>query len=150
MIKHPQLPVAVHVWDWKAQPNWSAIQEMLAQLQNETGRKIQIIEVEDTGCDENAVVLCDESLTTKEARHYYDVHLEWEENIDPDSLDWDGVKGILKVRLGIVWDSPFINLQRKQCFALLNRFVSGERSSNLFDEVQAMAKGHVSSKFLNT
>ena len=148
MIKHPNVSVAVHTWDWKAQPDWSAIQSMLAQLQAETGRPVQIIEIEDTGCDENAIVICDHLLTGKEAGHYYKTHLEWENGIDPDSLDWDGAKQSLKAQLDLYWDSPVINLLRKQCLSLLNRFVDGERSIDLFDEITKMKDGHVSTKFL--
>jgi hypothetical protein len=55
-------------WDWKAQPNWSAVKKALKQEPD-----AEIIEVE-TGADEYAIVVAPAGTTQQEAQEFYHNH----------------------------------------------------------------------------
>lgn len=61
--------LAVHRWDWKAQPNWDKIIKAITDFQSRFGT-VQICEVE-TGADENCIVLGSAFLTQDLANSAY-------------------------------------------------------------------------------
>lgn len=67
---HKQLPIAVHTWDWKEQPNWHFINSVISNFIGRYGHGIWIEEIE-TGADEYAIVISKTELGSDEAMAYY-------------------------------------------------------------------------------
>lgn len=78
MVIHKTQPIAVHTWDYKAQPNWDKIIQVIDSI-TKLNQRVKIIEV-DTGCDEYAIVIGDSNLTKETAeqayQHMYDDDFE--------------------------------------------------------------------------
>lgn len=70
--------MTVHVltWDWRGQPNIDELDRMVYDL-SATGLPVRITNVENTGCDQLAIVIADRELTQKEAEEALSAY--WQE-----------------------------------------------------------------------
>lgn len=69
--------VGVHSWDWKEQPNWKKVLEIIEFIQKFTDSGVIIHEIE-TGTDEYAIVVGERWLTQEEANKLYQERYDWE------------------------------------------------------------------------
>ena len=71
-------PIAIHTWDWRAQPDWSFITSLFS---GKYGKGMHIVEIE-TNCDEYAIVISKETLIYDEADKHYKAFM------NDDSNEW--------------------------------------------------------------
>lgn len=71
--------MTVHVltWDWRGQPDIDELDRMVYDI-SATGRPVRITKVENTGCDEAAIVITDRELTQEEAEKAFSAY--WQED----------------------------------------------------------------------
>lgn len=140
MIIHKTKPLAIHEWDWKAQPDMQSIADVVTDFQEKFHNGVRIIEIE-TGSDENAVVIGDSSLTEEIAKQAYHNRFEIEEGVDATELNWNEAFNYLtEVRSqynfvgvsGIPALTVVIN-------PLLIRYSNGERSKELYDAIMELS-----------
>lgn len=62
------------MWDWKSQPNWEAINRALNQIDRALIREVE------TDSDMLAVVVCEETVTQKEAQDFAYIEMSCEED----------------------------------------------------------------------
>lgn len=135
MIYHPNKEIAVHTWDWKAQPEWDAI----TSLFNKFNSKVFIKEIE-TGSDEYAIVLHTEETKDLVDKAYFQMY-DWEKGNIPDELNWnEAYQHISDIR------EAYTKIGISGIFALIDtinplfiRYSKGERTQELFDAIMSLS-----------
>ncbi len=139
MIKHPTKPLAVHTWDWKEQPDWPGITDMLDYIRQTYHIDPTITDIE-TGSDEHAIVIAPKDYDPEAIQRAYSQHYEWENGVDQDALNWDRAADHLNTMrkaytdigmAGILCLNNVIN-------PLLISYEKGERTKKLYDEIMEL------------
>lgn len=134
--RHPSKPIAIHSWDWREQPCWDTITDLIENINHQGD--LSIVEVE-TGSDEHAIVIgCKPLLQEDAIRHY--LNREHYEEGRTDEVDWDSALQHLEIMRRMYFDlGAGANESLNEAQLLLRRVEQGERSIDLYDEIMGLS-----------
>lgn len=139
MTQHPTKPLAVHTWDWKDAPDFTAINKVVNDFLARFNNGICLLEV-NTNSDEYAVVIGDKTLTQEQADAAYANEEDLANGVDASGFDWEAAEKHLNTIRGhyAAIGAPGMMGLTMVLNPLLTRYSKGERSAALYEAMLAV------------
>ena len=139
-IFHKSKPVAILEWDWRQQPDFDEIGQIVLDFQSRFSDGIKIKYIE-TGSDEHAIVIGSKSMTDNEAEAHFVNRYDYDEGKDPAELDWDFAQTHLNETRKNYFDIGAAGVPALTAVInpLFLRFEKGERTVELHEAIISLS-----------